>query len=102
MPREKFVEAVNAEGAKFYQGYVDPLYMQPIYQRKVAFKHGYPFAAPENQDIQTNYYPGACPNAEELYSRQMIINEHVRPPHTKEDMRDLVKAVEKVSANLGR
>ena len=102
MPRERFVEAVNAEGAKFYQGYVQPLYMQPIYQRKIAFKHGYPFAAPENQDIETNYHPGACPNAEELYSRQMMINEHIRPPHTREDMIDLVDAVEKVTASLGR
>jgi hypothetical protein len=50
-----------------WQGLVSPLYLPPIYQKKCAFKHGYPFAAQENQGIETNYYPGACPNAEKLY-----------------------------------
>ena len=95
--REEFVRAVNAEGIQFYQGYVQPLYLQPVYQRKLAFKHGYPFSAPENRDIKTNYSSGACPNAETLHYRQMLINEHVRPPHTREDIEDIVKAIDKVA-----
>jgi dTDP-4-amino-4,6-dideoxygalactose transaminase len=95
--REKFVEAVNAEGMSFYQGYTKPLYLQPIYQRKLAFKHGYPFSAPENQGIETNYHQGACPNAETLYYRQMILNEHIRPPNTFGDIDDIIEAVGKVS-----
>lgn len=94
--REEFVEAVSAEGILFYQGYVKPLYLQPVYQRKLAFKHGYPFSAPENIGAQTNYAPGACPNSEKLHFHQMIINEHVRPPQTMDDMGDIVKLVEKI------
>jgi perosamine synthetase len=94
--REEFVKVINAEGLRFYQGYVQPLYFQPVYQNKQAFKHGYPFTAPENRGIATNYYAGACPNAEKLYFKQMLINEHVRLPHTMDDMRDIAKSFDKV------
>jgi len=94
--RDQFVQAVNAEGIKFFQGYVQPLYLQPMYQQKRAFKHGYPFSAPENRDIETNYHLGACPNAELLHTEQMITNNHVRSPHTQDDMNDIVDAVDKV------
>jgi perosamine synthetase len=97
--REEFVRAVNAEGIAFYQGYTRPLYLQPVYQRKLAFKHGYPWSAPENRNIQTNYHQGACPNAETLYFEQMVLNEHVRPPHTRSDIADIIRAVEKVAAH---
>lgn len=98
--REKFAAAVNAEGVEMFQGYVRPLYLQPVYQRKRAFKHGYPFAAPENRQIETNYHMGACPNAETLHFQQMMINEHVRLPHTLDDMRDIAEAIDKVAAGL--
>jgi hypothetical protein len=74
--------------------------LQPVYQRKRAFKHGYPFAAPENRQIETNYHMGACPNAETLHFQQMMINEHVRLPHTLDDMRDIAEAIDKVAAGL--
>jgi dTDP-4-amino-4,6-dideoxygalactose transaminase len=98
--REELIKMINAEGICFYQGYAHPIYLQPLYQRKIAFKHGYPFSAPENKNIKTNYYKGACLNAEKLHFEQMIINEHVRLPHTIDDMEDIVKAVEKVVTNL--
>jgi perosamine synthetase len=97
--REDFVKVINAEGLQFYQGYVKPLYLQPLYRRKQAFKHGYPFSAPENQGSATNYYLGACPNAEKLHFEQMLINEHIRPPHRRSDMEDIVKAFHKVTGS---
>jgi len=100
--RARLVEILKAEGIKFSEGYVQPLYLQPIYQNKLAFKHGYPFSAPENKDSQTNYYRGACPNAERLHFAEMMINEYVRLPHTQADMEDIVKAVDKVIAAIER
>lgn len=94
--RHDFIQAVNAEGIIFYQGYTKPLYLQPVYQQKRAFKHGYPFSAPENQEIKTNYELGSCPNAEQLYFQEMVINEHIRLPHTLDDMKDIVTAIDKV------
>lgn len=96
LTREKLVCMLNAEGVVFYQGYVKPLYYLPVFQKRVAFKQGYPFSARENKSIKTNYFPGACPNAEKLHFEQMMINEHVRFPHMRRDMDDIVRAIKKV------
>lgn len=95
--REEFIKAVNAEGIMFYQGYVKPLYFQPMYQRKHLYKNGYPFSAIENKDCRMEYDAGTCPNAEKLHFKEMIINEHIRLPHTIEDIEDIIKAIKKVA-----
>lgn len=94
--RERFIEAVNAEGALFYQGYVRPLYLQPVYQQRKAFKHGYPFSAPPNAGLRMAFGKGTCPVAEDLHFNQMIINEHIRHPHTPDDIDQLVSIITKV------
>jgi perosamine synthetase len=95
--RNKFIELLASEGLPiFYGGYTRPLYLLPIYQQKKAFKNGYPFNAPENKDIKTNYYLGACPNAEKLYYDEFIGSEHIRLPHTQKDMQDILFVFEKL------
>ena len=37
MTRTRFADAVRAEGIPISEGYVEPLYRQPMYQRRVAF-----------------------------------------------------------------
>jgi len=95
--RNEFVMAVNSEGAAFFQGYVRPLYLQPLYQKRIFYKKGYPFSAPENSECYMNYNQGICPIAEELHFSQMLINEHVRPPQDMEDITMLLKILKKVS-----
>ena len=46
-----------------------------------------------------DYSMGICPNAEKLHFKEMIINEHIRPPHTKDDIDDIIEAVRKVATN---
>ena len=94
--RDKFLRLVNSEGAKFYQGYTKPLYYQPLYQSKKLFKYGYPFSAKENSKIKTNYRVNSCPNAEQLFSEEIILNEHIRFPHKKRDIDDLINIISKV------
>ena len=48
------------------------------------------------KNTKTNYHKGSCPNTEKLHYEQMIVNGHVRLPHTKEDMDDILKAMDKV------
>ncbi len=100
LQREELVAALRAEGIRLGQGYVAPLYFQPVYQRRLAFKHGYPFTAPENREIQTNYFKGACPNAERLHDRELISTDVVRLPHTMDDMKQIIEAVDKVMASI--
>ncbi|MBF0231426.1 MAG: DegT/DnrJ/EryC1/StrS family aminotransferase [Desulfamplus sp.] len=92
---EDFRKAICEEGCFFFRGHT-PLYLQPIYQTKTVFKHGYPFTAPENQAIQTNYEPGSCPMAERMKNHELLLNEHVRPPNKMADIDDLVQIFEKV------
>lgn len=101
-PRAELVKALNAEGILFYQGYVRPLYLQPLYQRRQAFRHGYPWSAPENRDSQPDYSPGSCPTAERLHNHEMIINEHIRPPQSSGDVTDILGAVDKVLGAWGQ
>ena len=95
--RNNFVRALNAEGAEFFQGYVEPLYLQPLYQSQKLFRHSYPFAAPENIGHTARYEKGTCPIAEILHYEKMLINEHIRYPHTLEDMKQLVRIIDKVT-----
>ena len=98
LSRSEFTRALRAEGTPWIEGYTRPLYLQPLYQKRQAFKQGYPFAAPANADSRPNYQPGACPNAERLFAEQMLVNEYVRPPHTLDDIQDIARAIEKVAA----
>ncbi len=94
--RKSFVKTANAEGAAFYEAYVKPLYLQPLYQKKILFKKGYPFSAKENRKIKTNYFKNSCPVAEKLHFNKIVLNEHIRFPHKKKDIDDLINIINKI------
>ena len=91
----EFQKALTAEGAYFFSP-PKILYKESIYQRKLAFKHGYPFSAPENSEIKTNYNLGSCPIAEKSREHEMMLSEHIRFPNKMKDMDDIIKIFEKV------
>ena len=99
--RAAFASALCAEGIPFYEGYTKPLYLQPLYQTRKLFKAGYPFQAPANKKCRMIYAPGTCPTAERLHFKELLVNEHVRPPHVAADIQDIIRAVHKVAAGLG-
>jgi perosamine synthetase len=94
--RKTYTKALNGEGALFYQGYTRPLYLQPMYQQRTLYKFGYPFTAPENQQSLMRYDSGTCPVAEKLHFEEVLINEHIRPPQTLDDIKELVSMIRKL------
>lgn len=92
IPREKFCEALNAEGIPMWGGYVKPLYLNPLYleRRAYAFKH---------YKGKAVYQKGICPVAESLYENELILTMVSRPPAVKEDMDDVVNAIKKIIEN---
>lgn len=92
IPRDLFVEALNAEGIPFGGGYVRPLYLNPIYQERKPFVYRYFGKA-------VSYEKGICPVTERLHERELVMTMMCRPPATKADMDDIVRGVEKVLAN---
>jgi dTDP-4-amino-4,6-dideoxygalactose transaminase len=115
MHRNRFVEAVKAElmpielreteGVKVGGGYVEPIYLQPIFQNRIAYgKEGCPWSC-EKYSGRPNYSKGSCPVVEKMYYDVLITHELMRPPMRKEDLNDVANAFSKVWENreeLGR
>ena len=109
MHRNRFVEAVKAElpsielreteGVKVVSGYVKPLYLQPMFQKKIAYgKAGCPFKCGHSfRDV--NYDRGICPVCERMHFDELINHELMRPCMTKRDLDDVASAFEKVWDN---
>ena len=96
--RDLFVKALVAEGIPAVAGYVPPLYWNPVYQQKEFFgKRQYPFSI---HPRKIDYRPGICPTVEKLH-RDVIINTlWAHPKLSQPDLKDIAKAVEKISQNL--
>lgn len=95
MSRDKFCEALVAEGIPCSGGYVKPLYLNPLYteKRAFAFKH---------YSGNAKYEKGICPITEQLNEKLLVVIPVCRPPATIEDMDDIFNAIKKVIANKDR
>jgi dTDP-4-amino-4,6-dideoxygalactose transaminase len=107
--RNRFVEAVRAElaplelreteGVKVGSGYVKPIYLQPMFQRQIAYgAGGCPWSC-EKYRGNVSYAPRICPVAERMHFSELILHELIRPPMTTEDLDDVVNAFAKVWEN---
>lgn len=105
--RAKFVAAVNAEipapagweQTGFAQGYVKPLYLAPLYQKKIALgSKGFPWTM--NPDVDYAYRKGDCPVVERIHEDEMIFTPLMREPLTLADIDDFAQAIKKVIANI--
>jgi len=107
--RDVFADAVRAElpvhalreneGVKLGCGYAKPLYLQPMFQKKIAYgSRGCPFVAPW-YDGAVDYSKGICPVAERMYEKEVITHEFMLPSMGHKDMDDVLAAFEKVWNN---
>jgi perosamine synthetase len=107
--RNRFVEAVCAElmpitlreteGVKVGCGYVKPLYLQPMFQNKIAYgSKGFPWSM---SGKEYDYSKGICPIVEDLHFNTLITHEYMRPGMSKSDLDDVATAFEKVWENRG-
>lgn len=97
IPRDRFVSALRAEGIPTSVGYVEPIYLQPLYQQRIAYgTRGCPFSCPHNQESKVSYEKGICPVAERMYYEEWISNGVIHKGVSKADLDDIVSAYEKV------
>lgn len=105
--RNLFLRAVSAElpipkywdTTPLAEGYVKPLYMNPVYQKQIAIgKKGFPFNY--NSGITYKYPKGLCPVAEKLYEKELLLSPLVREGMGIEDIKDFADAIEKVLGNI--
>jgi len=94
MSRAKYVQNIRELGIPLYrfaEGYVHPLYLEPVFAKRDLLKGGFPYRlVPEPE--RPAYGRGLCPVTERLYDREMIATAYNYPPHTRDDMDDIVKA----------
>lgn len=105
--RNLFLRAVAAELPKprfwdttpFAEGYVKPLYLNPLYQKKIAIgKKGFPFNF--NSGITYDYPKGLCPVTEKLYEKVLLLSPLVREGMNIGDIKDFADAIEKVVGGI--
>jgi dTDP-4-amino-4,6-dideoxygalactose transaminase len=90
--RDELVRLLAGEGIPAFGGYRRLLHENAIFARRIAFgTGGAPFTA------ATRYGTGTCPRSEAL-NRELLWFPFVNPPNTIDDMRDAVRAIEKVFA----
>lgn len=98
--RNTLVSALVAEGIPFGGGYVKPIYLEPMYQKKIGYgKQGCPFACPFYTG-NVVYNKGICPVTERMHEKELMVTPICRHPHTKDDMDDAVRAFEKIYENI--
>ncbi len=90
--RDQFVQALNAEGIPFGQGYVKPLYLSPIYHEGKPFPFKY-------YKGSVSYEKGICPVTEKLHEKELVLTLILRPPATENDVDDIISAINKIISN---
>ncbi len=90
--RDRFVQAITAEGVPAIAGYMIPLYRQPLFQ-DLAFG---PYTAYKQTQPDLDYRRVSCPNCEEICYRQGVWLEQRFMLGTRQDMDDIADAFQKV------
>ncbi|MEM8970669.1 MAG: DegT/DnrJ/EryC1/StrS family aminotransferase [Pseudomonadota bacterium] len=101
IPRDLFVRAFQAEGFPLRAGYLKPLYLEPMYQKRIAIgRHGFPWSAHPGSD-NISYEPGICPVVERLQNEEVMLTNYMYPPLSENDMDRYVETFHKVLDNRG-
>jgi len=98
IPRDKFLQAVNAEGAPIWIGaHGAPVYQNPLFQAMTA-GNTWPIKCP-SYDRQIDYTKVHCPEAERIYQTEALCISHPVFLGDKEDMDLILEAIRKVREN---
>ena len=94
--RNTFCKALAAEGVPVAQGYVDPIYRIPLFQRRIAIgKEGFPF------NLSDRTYPAKlCPVAEAMRDTHLLQFQPVSWDADDEQVDMMVEAFHKVYRGL--
>jgi len=92
--RERFIEAVRAEGIPVSPGYPHPLYKNPLFQRKGEGPKFCPLTCPY-YGKEMDYTKVVCPNVERVCGESLWLTQSVLLG-TEADMDDIVEGIGKV------
>lgn len=102
VPRATVAAALRAEGVPVSEGYTEPLYLQPLYQRRIAFgADGFPWRG-STYDGDVDYTRGICPVTEHLWESGLLYTDLIHGLLADDDLDDVVRAYRRVFGNLKR
>lgn len=96
--RDTFVRALTAEGTPIRGGYVRPLYLEPLYQKRIATgDERFPFYGSHHHGT-VSYAKRISQVEEDLYETKTLINILVYHPLASAELDDVVASIDKVFA----
>ena len=100
--RDIFLKVLNSEGITAGSGYQRPMYLNPIFTKKIAYgSKGYPWT--HHGFKAKNYYvKKLCPVGEILLSKKKIFMYQIAYSSNINDMKDIIKAVNKIILNKAK
>ncbi|WP_223879146.1 DegT/DnrJ/EryC1/StrS family aminotransferase [Chitinimonas arctica] len=102
VPRSVVARALRAEGIPVGEGYVEPLYLQPMYQQRIAFgSGGFPFSYPGYQG-KLDYARGLCPTTERMHFDSLLYADYVHAGLSEADVDSIAEAWTKVLGQLAQ
>ena len=100
VPRAKLVAALKAEGVPLSEGYVEPIYLQPMYQRQELYGAlGCPFKCPHYTG-RVSYEKGICPVTERMHYNELFLTAICHAGVSRRDAEDAATAFHKVFGSL--
>lgn len=98
--RATFAEAMAAEGFPLNQGYLKPLYLMPLYQKKEIYPNSkFPFIS-KDYECKVKYNKGICPVAERLFEKELLLTSICNSQRTKSDIDLFIKAIIKIESRI--
>ncbi len=98
--RERYIAALQAEGIPFENGYTKPIYLNAMYQQRIAFgRDGYPFTYP-GYTGKVKYSKGICPVTEWMEDNELMLSTLCHAGTRKNDLEDVIAAFDKVHNHL--
>ncbi len=103
IPRERIIEALQAEGIPVVAGYPIPLYKNPLFLNKSFWEKGCPLSCSHYPgEVDFAAYEQQCPSAERACSREALWLKQQIFLGSREDMEDIAVACRKVAENKSR
>ncbi|RJQ28980.1 DegT/DnrJ/EryC1/StrS family aminotransferase [Candidatus Parcubacteria bacterium] len=104
--RDDFMKRLDADGLRMVgtrqwhvaplSGFVKPIHLLPIFQKKQFRPGGYPWTCPEWKG-EVSYEKGICPVCEDLWENRLFCLTAIYPPLDFKEMDQIVEILEKVA-----
>ncbi len=98
-PKQKFIDALVAEGVPAFGGYTFPLYRNPMFLEKKFINGAFPLGTQYHEDIDYASFAVKCPVSERACNTEAVWLPQNVFLGNKKDMDDIAEAVRKVLEN---